>query len=53
MVVLEHSAKSFAAFNPARGATDLFIWFDELVAKSLMVAFGVIVLNEIGHGSFK
>ncbi len=53
MVILKHTTESLTALDLARDGTDLFVWLDDLVVQSLMIAFGVIVLNEIGHGSFQ
>jgi hypothetical protein len=53
VVVLQRSTKPFTAFNSASDGTDSFLWVDEMVAQTLMVSLGMIMLNEIGNSSFK
>ena len=53
MVILQHATESFAAHNLSRNGTDSFLRLDELVAQTLMISLGMIVLNEIGNSSLK
>ena len=53
MVGLQHSTKPFTALDSASDRTDDFLWVDELVAQTLMVSLGMIMLNEIGNSSLK
>ena len=50
MVVLEHATESFTAFDPASDGTRIIDRLDQFIAKSLMVPFGMIVLDEFTHG---
>lgn len=45
MVVLEHPTESFTAFNLPSDGTDTFRRLDELIAQTLMVPFGMVVLD--------
>ena len=46
MVVLEHATKSFTAFDPASDGIRFNDRLNQFIAQSLMVPFGMVVLNE-------
>jgi hypothetical protein len=43
VVELQQATKSLTTLDLTSDRTDLFIWLDELIAKPLMIAFGVVV----------
>lgn len=53
MVVLQHATESFSALDLTSDGTDSFLWIDEMVAQTLMVSLGMIMLNEVGNSSLK
>ena len=50
MVELEHATKSLTAFDPASDGVTITGWLNQLIAESLMVPFGMIVLDVFTHG---
>ncbi|TWW10823.1 hypothetical protein E3A20_05920 [Planctomyces bekefii] len=50
MVVLQHAAESFSAFDPASDGVTITGWFNQLIAQSLMVSFGMVMLDVFTHG---
>ena len=53
VVVLQRSTKPFTAFNSASDGTDSFLWVDEMVAQTLLVSSGMIMLDVIPHHLLK
>ncbi len=53
MVVHPHATEPLSAFDLTGDGTDSFLRLDELVAQTLMISLGMIVLNEIGNSSLK
>ena len=49
MVVLEHATESLSAFDPASDGIKIIDWLNQLIAKSLMVPFGMVVLHVFPH----
>ena len=50
VVVLEHATESFSAFDPASDGISIIDWLNQLIAQSLMVPFGVVMLHVFTHG---
>ena len=50
MVVLEHATESLSAFDPARDGIKIIDWLNQFIAQSLMVPFGVVMLDVFTHG---
>ena len=48
MVILQHATKSLSAFDPASDGIKIIDWLNQLIAQSLMVPFGVVVLDVHG-----
>ena len=49
MVVLERATESLTTFDPASDGVPIIHWFNQLIAKSLMVSFGMVVLHVFPH----
>ena len=50
MVVLQHATESFTTFDVAITGSSIFARLDQLIAESLMVPFGVLMLDVFTHG---
>ena len=50
MVVLEHATESLSAFDPVSDGIRIIDCLNQLIAKSLMVPFGVEMLDVFTHG---
>ena len=48
VIELEHATESLPAFDPASDGISIIHWLNQVIAESLMVPFGVVVLD--GHG---
>ena len=53
VVVAEHAAEAIVAGDASFDASDCFIWLDEIVAESLMIALVVIMCFELGQSAAK
>jgi hypothetical protein len=49
VIVLEHPIESFTAFDPASDGITIIGWLHQLIAQSLMVSFGVVMLDVFTH----
>jgi hypothetical protein len=50
LVVVQHAAQALAALNLARVAGMTSLWADELVRQTLVIAFTVIMNDEVLNG---
>ena len=50
MVVLQHATKTLSAFDSASNGISILGWLNQLIAQSLMVSFGVVMLDLFTHG---
>jgi len=50
VVVLEQATEPFSAFDPASDGISIIDWINQLIDQSLMVAFGVVVIDVFTHG---
>jgi hypothetical protein len=50
VVVLEYATETLIAFDLSSNSTDLIPGHDQLIAKSLMVPLGVVVLHVFTNG---
>ena len=50
MVVLEHATESLSAFDPASDGIRTIDWLNQLIAQSLMVAFGMVMFDVFTYG---
>ena len=50
MVVLEHATESLSALDSASEEMSILDWLNQLIAQSLMVSFGVVMLHVFPHG---
>ena len=50
VVVLEHATKSRAAFDSGSDGFWIIDWLNHLIVQSLMVSFGVVMLDVFTHG---
>ena len=49
MVILQHATESFSALEHTSDGTNSFLWVDEMVAQTLLVSLGMIMLDVIPH----
>jgi hypothetical protein len=50
MVIPQHAAEPFPAFNVLCDRRRVRIWLDQPIVQALMVAFGVLMLEVSRHG---
>ena len=50
VVVLQHATKPFMAFDFSGNDFSILAWLDELITKSLMIPFCMVVLDLFTHG---
>ena len=50
MVVLEQATESITTFYAASDGVTITGWFNQLIAQSLMVSFGMVMLDVFTHG---
>jgi len=53
MVILQHATESFSALDHTSDGTNSFLWVDEMVAQTLLVSSGMIMLDVIPHHLLK